>query len=158
MKENKSIFYYLTQTMVVFAFTILILNLLAVFVGEDAKQVSSIFSLGSAGISAETALQFLLSSAILTGLRFLFFSDAVDLKMPLWLRCLCMLGSALMVLAVFILVFRWFPANELPYWALFLLCFLLSCAGSVLMVVLKEKAENRQMEKALRRFQEGDKK
>ena len=144
----------MTQTMTVFAFTMITLNLLALAVGEDARTVSSIFSLGSAGISVKTSFQFLLSSAILTGLRFLFFSDTLNFKMPIWLRSLCLLGSALMVLAVMILAFRWFPGNEPKYWALFLFCFLISCAGSVLVAILKEKSENKQMANALQHFKE----
>ena len=156
MKENRTVFHFLTETLTVFSYTILILNLLALEVGEDAKNISTIFSMGSKGISAKTTFQFLISSAALTGLRFLIFGDSPKLQLPFWCRSLCMLVSSLLVLTAFILVFGWFPAKEWTYWALFLICFLLSCAGTVLLTVLKERSENKQMENALKKYQRGE--
>ena len=156
MEEKKTIFDYLGQVMIIFGFTMVVLNIFCLLFGDAAQDISSIFELGSRGISAETAFQFLGVSVLLTGVRVLFFTDILIRKMPIWLRTVCMLTAAVMIIAVFAAVFQWFPVNMWKPWAMFFLCFGLSFLGSRFVVTLKEKVENKRMEEALRRLKEKD--
>lgn len=47
MKDNNTIFDYLMQVMTVFGFSLLVLNLFCIFVGDAAKGYSAMFALGN---------------------------------------------------------------------------------------------------------------
>lgn len=154
MDEKRTIFDYLGQVLTVFGFAILVLNVFCLIFGNSAKDSSSIFSLGGQGISVTTVFQFLVVSVLVVGLRFLFFTDVVIRKMPLWVRTVCMLTTVVGVMAVFAAAFRWFPIHWWQPWAMFFICFGISFLGSCFVMRAKEKAENRQMEEALKRLKE----
>lgn len=158
MDEKKTIFNYLAQVMIVFGFAMLVMNVFCLVFGNSAKDFSSMFELGSQGIPAKIAFQFLLVSALIIGLRSIFFTDMLIKKMPIWLRTICMLVSVVIIIAAFIIAFHWFPVNMWQPWAMFFICFGSSFLGSYFIMAIKEKEENRQMEEALQRLKEKEKK
>ena len=149
MDENKGIFDYLTQVMVVFGFSMLVLNIFCVIFGDSAQRLSSMFALGSQGLSVEMAFQYLGISALIVGMRFLFFTDRLIKNMSIPLRTVCMLGSVLLIAVAFIIRFQWFPADMWQAWAMFLFCFIVCFLGSYSVMLLKEKTENRKLNEAL---------
>lgn len=154
MKEKRTIWDYLAQVMIVFGFSMLVMNVFCLIFGESAKDFSPLFGLGNQGIPVLIAFQFLCVSALNVGVRFVFFTDILIKKMPIWLRTICILTAILIIIAAFIIVFHWFPVNMWQPWAMFFVCFGISSLGSYLVMTVKEKAENRQMEEALRRLKE----
>lgn len=152
MEEKKTIFDYLAQVLMIFGFAMLTLNIFCIAFGESAKDISTMFALGNQGIPAEIAFQFLFLSAGVTGLRFVFFTDTLIRQMPLWLRTVCMLTSVIVIIAIFIIAFHWFPVNMWQPWAMFFLCFAVSFVCSWLVMIIREKHENRRMEKALQKL------
>lgn len=154
MNEKKTILDYLAQVMIVFGFTMLVMNVFCLIFGESAKDFSALFGLGNQGIPVWIVFQFLCVSALNVGVRFVFFSDILIRKMPIWLRTICMLTAILIIIAAFIIVFHWFPISMWQPWAMFFVCFGISSLGSYLVMTVKEKTENRQMEEALRRLKE----
>ena len=154
MEEKKTIFDYLAQVMIIFGFTMLILNIFCLVFGNAAKDISAIFELGVQGIPVGISLQFLCISFLITGVRFVFFTDVLIQKMPIWLRTICMLILVVIIIAAFIIIFNWFPVNMWEPWAMFFVCFGLSFLGSCTVVMVKEKLENKRMEEALRRLKE----
>lgn len=157
MKEKRTILDYLAQVMIVFGFMMLVLNVFCLAFGNSAKDFSAMFELGNQGIPVKITFQFLCVSALNVGVRFIFFTDVIIKKMPIWLRAICMLVSIVIIIAVFIIVFHWFPANMWQPWAMFFICFGISFLGSYFVMIIKEKAENRQMEEALQRLKEKEK-
>jgi hypothetical protein len=115
------------------------------------------FELGSQGVPLKTTFQLLCVSLLVIGLRIIFFTDMLIKKMPIWLRTICMLVSVVIVIAAFITMFHWFPVDMWQPWVMFFVCFGISFLGSYFVMVLKEKAENRQMEEALQRLKEKEK-
>ncbi len=154
MDEKKTVFDYLAQVMIIFGFSMLILSVFCLIFGNTAKDISTLFALGDQGIPVGIALQFLCVSVLITGARFVFFTDMIIRKMPIWLRTVCMLSFVVMIIAAFIRIFNWFPVNMWRPWAMFFVCFGLSFLGSCFVVMVKEKVENRHMEEALRRLKE----
>lgn len=152
MEDRKTIFDYLTQMMVVFGVSMLILNVFCLAFGDSAQNFSAMFALGNQGVPAEIAFEFLGISALITGIRFLFFTDIWIKKMPVWARTVCMSVCVITVIAVFIVWFGWFPIDMWQPWAMFLICFGVSFAASFLVMVIKERVENRKMEEALKRL------
>lgn len=154
MEEKRTVFDYLAQVMIIFGFTMLILNIFCLAFGSSARDISAIFALGAKGVPVSVSFQFLCVSALLTGVRYVFFTDRIIKKMPVWLRCICMLTLAVIIIAAFIILFGWFPVKMWQPWLMFFFCFGVCFAGSCLFVTLKEKTENRRMEEALRRLKE----
>lgn len=157
MRKKGTIFDYVGLVFKVFGFSILWLNLFCLLFGETAKEISTMFAFGNAGLSVETMLEFFLVSVITVVLQILFFTDMVIKKMPLAVRTVCMFASEIAVLALFIAGCGWFPVDMWLPWAMFFLCFGISAGVSVAVSILKEKSENRKMQEALQRLKEGEK-
>jgi len=157
MEKRKTIFDYLSQILMIFGFAMLTMNIFCLVFGDSARNFSTMFALGDQGIPTEIAFQFLCVSALVTGLRFVFFTDTLIKQMPLWLRTICMLTALILVIAVFITAFSWFPVNMWQPWAMFFLCFAISFLCSWLITIIRERHENRRMEEALRKLKgQGD--
>lgn len=152
MEEKKTIFDYLSQVLIVFGFGMLMLNIFCLAFGNSAKDFSAMFELGNQGIPVNITFQFLCVSVLIVGTRFIFFTDVFIKKMPVWLRTVCMLTTVVMIIAAFVIVFHWFPADMWQPWAMFFICFGISFLGSYFVAVIKEKTENRRMEEALQRL------
>lgn len=157
MEEKKTVFDYLAQVLCVFGFGMLMLNIFCLAFGNSAKNFSAMFELGNQGIPVEIAIQFLCVSILIVGARFIFFTDVFIKKMPVWLRTVCMLTTVVMIIAAFVIIFHWFPANMWQPWAMFFICFGISFLGSYLVTAIKEKTENRQMEEALQKLKKKEK-
>lgn len=154
MEKGKTVFDYLAQVMIVFGFTMLALNIFCIVLGNSAKDLSAMFELGNQGIPVGIAFQFLCVSALTICVKLVFFTDVLIKNMPIWLRTICMLATIVAIITVFSVLFHWFPVDMWQSWAAFLMSFGLSFLGSYLVVVMKEKTENRKMEEALRRIKE----
>lgn len=152
MEEKRTIFDYLSQVLIVFGFAVLTLNVFCLVFGNSAKDFSAMFAFGNQGVPAQIVFQFLGISVLLVGVRFLFFTDIIIKKMPIWLRTVCMLSVIVIIIAVFVIVFHWFPVNMWQPWAMFFICFLLSFLGSWFVMTVREKVENDRMDQALQRL------
>lgn len=158
MEEKRNVFDYLAQVLTVFGFAMLTLNIFCLIFGNSAKEFSAMFELGNKGIPAKIVFQFLCVSVLIVGARFLFFTDIAIKEMPLWLRTVCMLTAVVIIIASFVIAFHWFPADMWQPWAMFFVCFGLSFLGSYLVMIVREKVENRRMDDALRRLKEREEK
>ena len=154
MEKKKGILGFLSQVFMLFGIIVLLMSIFAVIFGDDAKEVSTIFSLGSKGLSFETLIQFLSAIAIICVLRFVFMTDTIIKKMSVALRIILMFASVIVVIVVFVFAFGWFPVTEIRAWIMFILCFIVSCVVSTFVSVVSEKQENKKLEEALRRFKE----
>ena len=154
MKENKSIFDYLAHAFTIFGITILILAVLSLLCGDDAREVSTIFALGKKGIPTVTIFQFFLTSVLTALMNGLFFSDEVIKKMPIWGRTVGMLFAEVFMIVIFVALFGWFPMDMWEPWFMFFVTFLICFGVSVAVTVLRERAENRKMESALAKMKE----
>lgn len=154
MDQEKGIIDYLAQVLAIFGFSILALNLFCLAIGDSAQSLSTMFAMGSKGLTVETMLQYLAISALSVGMRFFFFTDRWIKKMTVPLRTVCMLVAVLLITTVFIIRFGWFPADMWQNWVMFFVCFFLSFLCSYLVMRQKEKAENRKLMDALDRLKE----
>lgn len=152
MKRNETVFDFLAQILMIFGFSILCMTIFAVIFGESAKEFSSLFAMGNQGLTIATILQFLLTAAIITTLRFIFFTDGLIKNISVTVRIICMFALILIMMVTFILLFDWFPADEWLAWIMFLGCFALSAGVSAVISGLKENLENRLMAEALEKL------
>ena len=154
MDKKTGILGFLSQVFMLFGIIVLLMSIFALIFGDNAKQVSTIFSLGSEGLSFRTLIQFLSAIAIICVLRFVFMTDTIIKKMSVALRVILMFASVIMVIIGFVFTFGWFPVTEIRAWVMFILCFIVSCVVSTFVSVLSEKQENKKLEEALKRFKE----
>lgn len=154
MEEKRTIFDYLAQVLTIFGFTILTIAVFCLVFGNSAKDFSTLFELGAQGIPINIIFQFLLVSALITGVRFIFFTDTFIRKMPVWLRTICMSTVIVVIIAVFVIAFHWFPVNMWKPWVMFFISFGVSFLGSYFVTKIKEDTENKRMDEALQRLKE----
>lgn len=156
MEERGTIFDFLAQVMIVFGFAMLMLNLFCFWLGDSAKEVSTMYELGSEGVPVKICFQFLAVSFLIVVARFVFFTDMLIKNMPIWLRTVCMLGTILVIIVSFAIGFGWIPKYTWQAWVMFLVCFGVSFIGSYFVMTVKEKVENKRMEEALERWKEDE--
>lgn len=149
MIKKNSIFDFLGQIMVAWGISTLSLCLFCFLFGKSAKGYSSIFALGNMGISISTLMQFFCLSMILTILRWIFFTDIVIKKLSILLRSIFMFAGIIVSVGIFAAACHWFPVDEVVPWILFLVCFFVCAAVSILVSVLKERSDNKKMQAAL---------
>lgn len=152
MKERKTWMDYVEQVLKIFGFSIIILNIFCLLFGEDAEEISSIFSMGKAGLSIGTMMQFLLAAAWIVLMRFLFFTDIFVKDMRVLFRTFGMIVSSLVMMVFCIWAFRWFPIDDWLPWTMFFLSFGVCFVISLVLTVVKERMENRKMEEALKKL------
>lgn len=152
MIERNTIFDYLAQIIITWGFTMLCLFLFCALFGESAYEYSSIFQLGNAGISISTAMQFLGMSALIVGLKWLFFSTVFIKQTSILLRSILMFFCIIATVGIFAAVFQWFPVNQLKPWIMFFICFFICASGSVTISMLKMKNDNQKLQSALEKL------
>lgn len=150
--KKESVFSFFTKVFMTYGLTIFIINIMCLVVGEGAREYSTMFSLGSQGLSVATQMRFLALCFIITLLRFVFFTDAVIKNWHTPARVAAMFAALIAVMVAFIIIFRWFPVDDALAWLLFLVCFAVSTALSTVISLAKEKSENRKLEEALMRI------
>lgn len=154
MEERKHLLDYAAQVMLIFGITLLVITVICCTIGDDAQGYSTMFALGNAGIPINTILQYLLSSACVTVLRFLFFTDTLIKKMPVAKRTILMLVSVIVLIGAFAYIFGWFPVDEPKCWIIFLACFGICFVLSAIVSVWKENTENKQLADGLKHLKE----
>lgn len=154
MENKKTVFDFLGQVLITFGITMIILASLCWVTGEAVRHegVSSMFRLGSAGIPLNTIAQFFTASFLITGMQYIIRSEWLTKRLPVFVRILCMVFGAIVIVVVFTLIFDWFPVNMWQAWAGFLICFGVCFMASVLLMRLKLKLEDRKLEEGLSRL------
>ena len=154
MDNKPTILGYLAQVFMIFGITVLALNIFCLLFGDSARDFSTIFALGSAGLNVKTMLQFLLAIAITIVLRYIFMTDLIIKKMPLVARIIAIFAAAFLNIVVFVILCGWFPIDNLMAWIMFLISFAISCTASTAISIFKEKTENRRLAEALSKLKE----
>lgn len=149
MDERKTIFDYAGMVFGIFGFFVAVMSVFCILFGEEAREISSMFSLGKEGISIGMMMQYFAVSALIVAARFLFCTDMIIKNMAIAARAVCMVVSSVVIIVCFILRFGWFPVNMWMPWILFFMCFGICFVVSMIIAVQKEKADNKKMEEAL---------
>lgn len=152
MEERKTIFDYLGKIFMTFGISMVAVMIFTWLVGDDAGTISDMFLLGGEGVAIETMLQYLILSALIIGIRYVFFTDSLIKQMPLVARTAGMLVSVITVIVGFVICFHWFPANEWRAWVMFVVCFACCFLVSVVVTIINHR-ENKKMEEGLSRMQ-----
>ena len=151
-EEKKTVFDYLGQIFMLYGMTVCIFIVFSLTIGDDAKEASPLFSLGDEGLRFSTLLQLLGMATLITLIRNLFFTDILIKNMSVVKRAICMLIGIIVMIIAFVVAFDWFPVNKIEAWIGFFVSFGICFVISLGVTLLKEKAENRKMEEALKKI------
>ncbi len=152
--KKSSIFDFFINVFAIYGVTVIILSVLCLTVGEDAKEISTIFSMGSAGLGVNTCMQFLLLTVFIVILRWIFFTDVLIKRWSMIARMVGMIGVVILLVGVFAAVFGWFPVDMPTAWIAFLLSFFACAVVSTAVSAAKEKSENKKLQSALDKLKE----
>lgn len=158
--KNYNKYSFLSQVLMLFAGDVIFLLISAYLVGDEAKEISTLYQFGSRGLAISTLLQFLLSSVVIIFFKILFFSNRFFKKMMVLWRTIFLLFSDLVIVIIFILVFHWFPINEPRAWIGFFLCFGSCFVISSAFMIIRTRIEDKKYQKLLSIYKnerEGDK-
>ena len=154
MEEKKIIFDFGCRVFCSFGFSMMFMAVFSGLVGDEAKEVSTLFALGTKGVPVYVIWQFLGINILIGGFNFLFFSERIIREMSVFVRTLCMLGSVVVLIGFFAYFFGWFPIDMWQAWLGFFVSFGTCFAISLFIMKWKEKVENRKMEEGLKRVKE----
>ena len=96
--------------------------------------------------------EFLILSIFISATKWLFFTDIIIKNLSLTIRTVFMFVIVIIFVGVFATIFKWFPVTMPLPWIMFIVCFFICTAISIIITTLKEKTENKKMEDALERL------
>lgn len=149
MLKKSTIFDFMINVLVVFAISILSLCLFTFLFGKEAGEVSTMFALEEKGIPLSTVVQFLALAVIITTLQWIFFTGKFIKTLSITWRTVLMFVTIIIVIALFVAIFQWFPVNMVMPWIMFFVCFAIFATVSVIISGLKEKKENEKLQEVL---------
>ena len=152
MEEKKTVFNYISQLFAIYGVVTMIFVVINLIIGNEAGSVSTLFSLGSTGLSTITLIQLFILVVIVTIDDNIFLTDLVIKNMPLVLRNILFFAVILVTITVFAAVFGWFPLDNIGSWIGFIVSFSVCAAVSSILMRMEEKAENKKMQDALNRL------
>ena len=152
MEDKKNIFDYIKELFTSYGIVVLLFIVINLFIGNEAGSVSSLFVLGSKGLSTATLIQLLFLVLIITVAQNIFLTDLVIKNMALVVRNILFFVTILAAITVFALVFNWFPLNDPRAWIGFIVSFSVCSVISSVIMRMEENAENKKMQDALNRL------
>jgi hypothetical protein len=153
MEKRFTIFDFFSETFNIFSVSIIFVAIVDKITGNSAGTVSPIYQYGDNAVSSSCILQFLFTSLIIESLKIFWYSNRLFKHlMALW-RMIFMLLSVIIVMAIFILHFGWFPIDNLEAWGGFFVSFAICFIMSLVVMVLKTRLESKKFEEGLRSYQ-----
>lgn len=154
MEEKKTIFNFLGSVFCMYGISMALMIVFCRLFGEAAQKISNLFRLGKEGLPIEVMWQFLVISFLITGIRYLLFSENMFTGLSVLFKTVVMILAVVALMAMFICLFGWFPVRMWEPWVMFLLCFGGSFITSMALMRWKTRLENRKLEEGLARMKE----
>ncbi|MGN0340885.1 MAG: hypothetical protein ACI4D0_10380 [Lachnospira sp.] len=152
MEDNKTIFNYIGQVFATYGMILFIFIIFGSLIGDIASGYSSLFELGNQGFSIATLLQLFVLAFIITVAQVAFLTDRWIKNLSLFFRNVLFFGIVVVTIVIFVILFGWFPIDDLKSWIGFVLSFVVCTAIGVTISRMEEQAENRKMEQALNKI------
>ena len=143
---------FINQILIIFSTGILFLTIIGELIGDSAKRSSTMFSLGSEGLSFSVILQFLAVAVMIAALKELIYSEKfLKNMMTLW-RTVIFLFCIIVIIIGFIIAFGWFPVNNVEGWIGFFVSFGVCFVISTLSMVIRTRWESRKYEESFEQY------
>ena len=112
MDDRKTIFDYIKQLFTTYGIMVVIFIVTNLIIGNEARSLSTLFALGSAGLSTATLLQLFFLAAIITVAQNIFLSDILIKNLALIVRNILFFVTVMAASTLFIVFFGWFPDRK----------------------------------------------
>ena len=142
----------INETLITFGILTAIFAILTVFVGEEAKSVSSLFESGNLAIPVKSVFQFFVLSFLTTFLKNGMYSNYMIKKLPRVLRQIILFVLCFILLVIMILVCGWFATDSKLPWLLTGIAFVLSFSSTFIITTILEQKDDDKMNSALEKF------
>ncbi|MBR5419698.1 MAG: DUF3021 family protein [Lachnospiraceae bacterium] len=156
MEEKNSLFAMIRTIFVTYGIMVVLFVILNILIGEEAKDFSSLFVYGNRAFSMATLIQLFALSLIISICRNVLFSDRWIKNMSIMLRNVLFFLIITVTITLFVILFAWFPIDDISAWSGFFISFALCSVVGVLVSRWRERAENDKMNKALERYRKAD--
>ena len=152
IEEKKTIFSYIGQALATYGIVVFIFAAFSMLLGDKVGDYSSLFALGSKGLTMPTLAQLFFLAIALTVIQVAFLTDVWISNITMSLRKILFFLTILAVLIFMIIVFNWFPIDDPIAWIGFFACFIVSMAVSIIFTKFREIVENKRMQEALEKY------
>lgn len=152
MEDNTKLFNFINQVFATFGIIVLFFLILGYVVGESVSMYSTLFAFGKEGFSTATLLQLLFMSVIISIGREIFLTDHWIKNLIMLWRNVCFFVVVIIAVVLFVVVFEWFPIDDVKAWISFFLSFSVCTVIGIIISRIKEQAEDKKMAQALDRF------
>lgn len=152
MEDNTKLFNFINQVFATFGIIVLFFLIIGSVVGESASMYSTLFVFGKEGYSTATLLQLLFMSVIISIGREIFLTDHWIKNLIMLWRNVCFFVVVIIAVVLFVVVFEWFPIDDVKAWISFFLSFSVCTVIGIIISRIKEQAEDKKMAQALDRF------
>ena len=105
MDDKKTVFDYIKQLFTTYGIMVLIFIVINLIIGNEARSVSTLFALGSEGLSSATLLQLFFLALIITIAQNFFLSDILIKNMALIVRNILFFVTVMIAISVFVILF-----------------------------------------------------
>lgn len=132
---------FMFLTFMAFTTAITVITFIGVVAGEDMISYSTFYVNG--GVSLTAIIQILALAIITALINIIFDNESLVSRIRVLYLTIMKLFIILLIAIVFIIVFQWFPVDEVYAWisfiAMFLVCFIVATIASVLVTRKKDK-------------------
>lgn len=156
MKRTKSVFNsFIGGTLAIFGISVLACSLVGWIMGEEVQAAGGMMSLAGEGISYASMIQILLFAAFISGFDIVF--SCIASKMLVIWQMIISITVYTVVAVIFVVVFRWFPLEIGIAWILFFSCYCLCLFGSMAIVIMKMRSDDKKYARQLSEYKESKK-
>ena len=152
MKQTDKKIEFIEQILLAYGVSVICLNVFCMLLGERTQATSTLFSLGGRGLGSATLWQVFLMDVLIVATRYLFFTHIIIKNASVGVRTVGGFAMMFLLLAAFVLMFGWFPADNWKSWTGCILSYAVGAAVGTVVSVREEKQKNRKMEEALERL------
>ena len=145
---------FLSQILFGFGFAIATISIIGFMLGNEARDVSTMYRLGGEGLPYGTMLQFFLCVATLQILRIVIFSKAIFKEMLLLWRAVLMIAAGMLTAGAFAVGFGWIPIDRGSAWLSFILSYGICTGVGTAIMLITTKRKDKQYNKLLSQYKE----
>lgn len=156
MEDRKTVFTYIGETFAAFGIIVFLFILITAGIGKAAEGYSTFFEFGNRAISLHTLLQFLGLAIVSNVCRNVLFDDRWIRSMSLFARNVVFFLIITVTIVIFVILFDWFPINDIKAWIGFIVSFAVSSTIAVVLSRIRERTENDKMNRALEKYNGDD--
>ena len=151
MEDSRDVYKFFKELFTLYGIVVVMIMFITVIVtsiSDEVAEVSTMFRLGSEGLSMATLVQLLGMTFLISVYRLIFMTDACNIKMSFIKRMVVFFSLAFITAVVFSIIFKWFPINSITSWIGFVVCYIVAVYKSTAIT----KRENQKMQEALDKY------